>query len=341
MRKSCYLFTPIMMSYVNHIIAFLLLWVFISEVTFSQKLNTSQRDSIEVPDAIWTSAFAQTFDNVVLSAGLKPLREKKLEKDEKEIRIWIGGGIFAPEFLYRITVRNTIVRGELILYWSVRDIDIYDDGKTTHDLMLYYRSSTCEDFNLKSGFGTCRALLSTKPDWENILRKIEDQGLWELPDSSELPDDGTMTLDGWGITIELRKEHYYRTYNYSNPNNKPWPEAAQAVQISRIVSKARYLIKRSELSKNYRGITSGRNGSAFNDCGSAEIWGFRIGINLVTLAKRWEIELPEPGKYGYIVKVTGQLSPEWVAKRRSSKFNRDLDVGRLLSIKPASKPACE
>lgn len=340
-EKTGHFFTPRMIFYSKHIIVFLMM-AFISEVALSQELNSSEPDSItiEVPDAIWTFVFERTFDHVVLSAGLKPLRKKELEKDEKEIRIWFGGGIFAPKFLYRITESDGTVKGELLLYWRVREIDIYDDGKTTHDWMLYYRSSNCEDFNLKSGFGTCRALFETEPDWKSILRKMEDQGIWKLPDSSELPDAGT-SLDGWGITIELREDYYYRTYNYSNPNHKPWPEAAQAVQIAGIVSKVRYLMKRSELIKNYRGVTTGINGSAFNECESGEVMGFKIGISLEALAQRWEVELPEAGKYGYIVEVTGERSPEWVANRRSSKFNRDLDVGRLISINPAFKPACK
>lgn len=303
-----------------------------------------------IPDARWPSLTYNTIDRKVSSAEFETLRDKELSPNEKEIRVWIGGGFGAPEFLFLFRKKKQVAEGTLHLFWRSNQGN-RPEGETFHDLMMYSYTGQCENFRLKSEVGTCEALFTKEPDWEKIFEKITDIGIWELPDASkydkepEVLEDGSVVInietDGRIITVELHDGQDYRSYQYSNPQSKDWPEAKKILQIEKIVNSIKSDLKSSAVTKNYKGITQGYYKSAFNVCESNEIWEFRAAGNIESLARRAELELPEPGRYGYLVEVLGAPSPEWLASRRESEFVRILQPRQLKSVKPAERPNCK
>lgn len=315
-----------------------LFFLFLSSSLTAQSFSEIEPGKNGIPDATWPRIYFNSFDKVISALEILPLRDMEPVEQFKEIRIWTGVSIGAPKSLYIISKYGDRVDGKLILYWNASDIDRQPEGETFHDLMIYNLSGSCENFTLKGRTGYCIASFEYPPNWENFYNNASELGLWDLPDESELPSEGFI-LDGWGLVVELLDDNQYRTYNYSNPDKRDWPEAALAVEINAIITSARQHMKTSNVRKIFKGITSGEYRSAFKECDSDEIWAFRASI--VGLAKRSEIELPEPGEYGYLVEVFGTPTPEWLAIRWKSDFIRELQMSRLISIEPANSPNCK
>ena len=294
-----------------------------------------------MPDARWVKSRFQTFDRAADAAGLKPLRAVELKPGEREVRIWIGFSIGAPKSLYRLVVQGERVRGERVLYWNAEPDPDEEPGETFHDLMFYNYEGACADFRTERGMGACRARFAEAPDWDRVYERITEQDLWTLPDPSTLPDDGTIVIDGWSMTVELRTPETYRTYHYNNPWAKEsWPEAEKANRIASVMLEAG-TVRSPDVRRRYRGLTSGEYRSAFRLCRSDTIWAFRPSTTMEKLARRAGIELPEPGEYGYELVVVGRATPEWLADEWESEYTRELQVRKLISVRPAHRPACQ
>ncbi len=293
-----------------------------------------------VPDATWPKVYFPHFDAVVASVGLAPLRTTELPGGTREIRVWIGGGIGYPQSLYRVVEDETGVFGELVLYWPSQPRDDDAPGESFHDLILFYYSGSCEKFFNTGTMEACRTLFAEQPNWREKLRAAEKSGLWDLPDSTELPDDGILTLDGWAITVELHDGEVYRTYQYSNPQSHPaWPEAAQAIELADIFRSIRDLVRPADVEGVYRGITTGEPGSAFSLCDREMIWA--TGFSLAELAEMAGLNVPDAGSFGYIVSVAGKPTPEWLARDWESDFSQVLQAHELVSIAPARVSTCD
>ena len=80
-------------------------------------------------------------DSVAIAAGLRPLRETSLPPGSREIRIWIGGGIWIPEDLYRIRIDAKQVQGEFIRYWMTETVPVRSTGvsRSAADALLVGR----------------------------------------------------------------------------------------------------------------------------------------------------------------------------------------------------------
>lgn len=320
--------------------SFLILFV-ISNSLPAQGFSEIQRGENGIPDASWPKVFFKSFDPVVSALRIPPLRDMDLEENSKEIRIWAGVGTGIPKSLYIISKNDNNIDGELILYWSTNDIKRKPIGESSHDRMVYYLTGSCENFTLTDEVGYCSALFQEIPNWEQIYQKVTEVGIWNLPDESELPSDGIVS-DGWGLVVELHDSNQYRTYKYSNPDTRPWPEAEKADEIYSIIFTALdQNMEPSNVSKIYRGITTGEYRSAFRDCETGETWHFRASDNLESLANRDSVEFPDSGENGYTVEVFGTLSPGWAAKKYGFEYKRDIQVETLISIQSSNKANCK
>lgn len=295
-----------------------------------------------MPNAEWPRYYFHSFDRVLTGLQLMPLRDTELSPGQKEIRYWSGLSIGIPKTLHIVTKTDEIYDGKLVFYWDASNITRQPDGETTHDLMKYSMSGRCDQFRLKNNIGTCIGIFEEEPDWENIFHKLTQKNIWDLPDQSELKSDELIIdVDGWGLVVELRDSSHYRTYQYRNPHSRDWPEAAKAVEINAIFNSINRNVQPSDVTRSYRGITSGEYRSAFKKCDSNEVWAFRASGNIKVLAERAGIELPEPGDFGYLVEVFGEPTPEWLARSWNSDFIKELQTGRLISIVPATSPNCK
>jgi len=186
-----------------------------------------------VPGAVWPEIYFPDFDRAVRAAGLEPLRVSPLPAGQREVRVWIGGGLGAPESLYRFVPGGSAVFGEAILYWEAEPPRPEERrGLTFHDWLVRSLSGRCADIQVLDQMAVCRARFIRPPEWDQVLAGAEAAGLWTLPDASTLPDDGVVTLDGWALTVELRDGAAYRAYQYANPQAHAWPAARQAERIA-------------------------------------------------------------------------------------------------------------
>ncbi len=80
-----------------------------------------------------------------------------------------------------------------------------------------------------------KELQITKSDWENFWKRLADEGILTLPDSSELKNE-RLIEDGVSFVVETNTNGIYRTYHYNNPDWQTWKEAKQLMKISNIIA---------------------------------------------------------------------------------------------------------
>lgn len=294
-----------------------------------------------IPDDSWPAVYFQTFDQVVAAAGLAPLRVTRPARGEREVRIWIGGGIGYPQDLYRFVERRGDVTGELVYHWPTEGLPDARPGETFHDLMLHSQRGRCDGFAAHAEAGICRARFLREPDWGGVYRRAVAEGLWTLPDESTLPPVGWVTFDGWGITVELRDGASYRTYHYGNPENKPWREAARATRIAGLLGAIDSLVRPSDAVRVHRGVTTGRRASAFRPCDGSGPWEWQHDVRTIAPA----MQLPLPAEASdttalLYVEVEAELSPEWLARQWGSPYRGVLQLRRLVAVRPWTGREC-
>jgi hypothetical protein len=99
------------------------------------------------------------------------------------------------------------------------------------------------------------------------------------------------------------------------------------------------LARRPDELRVYRGVTTGRHGSAFRPCGGGGPWEFHE--SLPSLASRKG--LPPPDTAGaplHYVAVLGTLTPEWLARSWHSAYPRVLQVRELVETRPWTGREC-
>lgn len=164
-----------------------------------------------------------------------------------------------------------------------------------------------------------------------------------------------MVFDGWTIVVELRDSSGYRTYRYNNPESHPrWPSAAQVTRVARTLGAIDSLVAPSEVTRVYRGVTTGKYESAFRSCEGGDEWEFHADLR--SLARnappKVRASLPDSaadtttadtttadGRLFY-VEVLAELTPEWVARDWGSKFPRALQVLQLRDVRPWTGVEC-
>lgn len=291
------------------------------------------------------SASTNEFDPIVRAARLTPLRSTPLPAGQREIRVWIGGGIGYPQDLYRIVDKGKgKISGWLIFYWPTDDGTdrAAKKGQTFNDLIRYHQSGRCGSFRRNAEIGVCNANFDARPDWGSVLLEAEAAGLWTLPDESLLPQSNIMTLDGWGITVELRDGPRYRAYSYGNPDNKTWPEARLAVKIAEAFRRIQLRVRRSDAEKDYRGVySSGPSLSEFRPCSSNENWGFQGNLEgYSSWSNRPRADTAVTGVTRQLITVRGSLTPEWVVRGWHSEYRRVLEVSKILTSRPFAHSSC-
>jgi hypothetical protein len=285
------------------------------------------------------------FDPIVRAAGLTPLRSTRLAAGQREIRVWIGGGIGYPQDLYRIVDQGKgKVLGWLIFHWPADD-DAKSGakkGRTFNDVVTYHQRGRCSNFRRSREVAVCDANFDTRPEWSTVLREADAAGLWTLPDESLLPKSDIITTDGWGITIELRNGLTYRAYSYGNPDDKAWPEAKLAVRIAKAFRRIDSYVTRSDAEKDYRGVySSGPSLSEFRQCSSKEQWGFQGNLEgYSSWSNRPRGDSTVTGIKRQFITVRGSLTPEWLAREWNSEYKRVLEVSKILSSRPTELPSC-
>ena len=284
----------------------------------------------------WYEGYFASFDEAVSSLDLKPLRDTKLARGEREVRVWTQIELGDPKRMARVRDVGGRIEGEGVFYWAVSDSNRAEKpGQPREDIVAYNNAGTCGAIRVREEMAACRLRYVSVPDWRAILRQSEGAGLWTIPDPSTLPNDGIMTLDGWTVVVELRTSDSYRAYRYNSPEAHPqWPSAAQAIRIAETFASADALLVPPDAEKKYRGVTRGSYRSGLKLCDGNTTLEF--ADELASAARREGIVMPDSaGRVGpeYYVEVTGIASPEWLARRVESKFAQVLNPRRLYAVK--------
>ena len=294
-----------------------------------------------IPNDSWPEIYFPIFDHVVAAAELVPLRAARSPRGGREVRIWIGNFGY-PQALYRFVESSRGVTGALVYHWPIDGMGPdARPGETFHDLMLHSQRGRCDRFVARDSVGICRARFLRDPDWGAVYRRAEAEGLWTLPDPSTLPPTGWITFDGWGMTVELRDSAAYRTYQYANPDSKPWPEAAKAVRIARLLGAIDSLVRPADAVRIHRGVTTGRRSSTFRPCDGSGPWEWMYDIR--SSAAAWKVPLPAEAADTtalLYVEAEGMLSLDWVARQSGSQHRALLELHRLVTVRPWTGREC-
>jgi hypothetical protein len=294
-----------------------------------------------LPKGTWVEIFFETFDSVTVAADLQPLRDANLREGDREVRVWIGGGLGYPQTLHRFMVHGSRLVGEEVRYWPAPAVDSSFDGRRGHTfdaLVARGQRGSCGPVRRVAGMAICRARFRSPPDWDSVLRRAEAAGLWQLPDASELPDDSRLVTDGWGITVELRSGSSYRAYDFANPDQHESPEARRATQVARAMSGIDSLARTPDEVRLFRGVTQGDYRSAFRPCGGGREWEFHDG--LFSLARRAGQAVPDSSSALHYVEVVGTVTPEWLAREWESSYSHVLQVYYLVRTRPWTGREC-
>ena len=203
---------------------------------------------------------AETIDRVARVARLVPLRPQPANLAQRELRVWVGGGIAVPMQLLRVTDDGAHVRGEEILWLSQvlpdRNIDpkwrAFIDSVPTWLRREFHcgevSTDTIHNRGAQPGYqntlvAACRVQFTREPDWRAVLRELERHHVWSLPDASELPvvlkrrqvNEEVIGFDGVGVTVEAWNGSRYRAYTIGNPDGQSMPEYQDAAAILRLV----------------------------------------------------------------------------------------------------------
>src|SRR5262249_26606242 len=196
------------------ILFFSLLLILLSACSIQKNSNTSDTEGqrelkLVIPKASWEPIHFENINKRTKIASLPSLRNITLPKDDLEVRIWNG---FGERFLQGLVVKRVDHQ------WSA----------------LYLAEGYSESPNSKP-YKYQRVLQPPKSGWKECWKRLVDEGLLTLPDSSELKGEKNIR-DGSSYVVELNQNGTYRTYMYSNPQVQDWNEAKQIIKIGRILS---------------------------------------------------------------------------------------------------------
>lgn len=172
-------------------------------------LITANQTQSGLPDHVsslsWLS-FYESIDRKPVISGLVPLRNKKLESTEIEIRIWSGFGL-------------------LSCVW----------GGNTDGIVFTYgeRGFTFHHYPCCPGMGY-EFRPSIHPDKLWSLLMIEE--IFDLPDENEL-DFYNGILDGVCYVVEYKINDWFSNYHYCNPNYFDLPETRKMSDIVSLLKK--------------------------------------------------------------------------------------------------------
>lgn len=161
------------------------------------ELNTPNRD--------WEPIFFEEINERVKIAKLNHLRSAVLPNDDLELRVWIGFGLIPLE---GFVIKRSSGK------WSAVHIRSIGPHLPRRDYQ--------------------HALPSPKSGWETLWKRLNDEEVETLPDSSQLKD-GVLALDGESFVVEINMNGSYRTYMYANPHLQKWPEAKRMIRVAKII----------------------------------------------------------------------------------------------------------
>jgi hypothetical protein len=283
------------------------------------------------------------FHDVVVAAGLRPLSATTLASGARELRIWIGGGIGWPQDLYQIRSERGTVRGQWIRYWYRDDESQSRSGEVSFSAVVRYSlEGTCESIRAAGDARICLTKFSARPNWERVLKDIQAESVWTLPDESETVNDGVIVTDGYGITVEAREGTRYRFYSYGNPDAHTAPAAQHAAAIARAFRDMWSFLPPHRNQHVFRGhFTGGARRYAFVRCGETTVWGLQgeLGPLMPLTPDKMLDTLADTVRQAY-VEVRGMKAYPGLAKQWRSPYPEIIEVDSVMAVRPWRAEEC-
>ena len=192
-------------------------------------------------------------DRIARVGGFPILRGLRPPDGRRELRLWYVGGSGIPETMIRVWSERGRVRGE-----TIRHLEHYIPDREGDPRMRAVMDSVptwlrnvfgCERISTDTVYhpgaqeghrhdlvAVCVSRYRREPDWAALLRDLEAQQVWTLPDARELPSIANIvSIHGPAVTVEAWDGRRYRAYKYGDPELTAAPEARNAAAIQRIV----------------------------------------------------------------------------------------------------------
>ena len=161
-------------------------------------------------------SFAWSRDSATAEMGLPTTTDGGLE-----IRVWLGGGVTRPHFIYRIRETPGGPTGEVIAFTEVthaypRQYDEKGARKRNKRARRFLKKHYC-DPNTTENYFWCRPPIKSDVLWSIFLRDLMPERLWDLP-VDLARDCGWLMEDGYSVTIEVIAGDRSHSVSYGNPN---------------------------------------------------------------------------------------------------------------------------
>ena len=154
------------------------------------------------PEPRVETMLSQETDRVARLAGLRKLSDSDLGKDDVEVRVWFGFGLFPLE---------GVVLSRSDDLWS--GVHLKADN--------YYKPKKVSRNELPA----------PKSGWEAAWQQLVNAGVLTLPDGTDLPYP-----DAQGYEVQVKSGTSYRSYRYVAPEYSDLPDAKHMLEIGNIIS---------------------------------------------------------------------------------------------------------
>ncbi len=211
---------------------FRILFIVLLSVITAFHVEVSQRVILHFADAQSdenrTRFYNYNEEEQVLSLlGFEPLSDSITSPGEIHIRVWYSFGSTSPRSLFLLQKKDSKFTGGFYKYWShlsddLDEVEDYADGYITNTTIHFSR--ICEDIRMAPTVITCRRKLKYEPDWEDLISRLTDLGIFTIPDMDSLGipsielEDGTIIIyasfGGSAETIETFDGTHYRRETY-------------------------------------------------------------------------------------------------------------------------------
>jgi len=176
-----------------------------SRATKTIPVSSPKPLELNIPKDPWEPLFFKAIDESAALSGLRSLRSYRLADGDFEIRVWHGFGVTALRGFVL-----TRVNGQ----WSAVLLRAIPRNGASNE---------------------SQPLREPKSGWEASLRRLEQAGLFTLPDAIAIHCLAGVN-DGAGYVVEFNRDGVYRTYMYENPDYARCNEAKRMIQIGDIIS---------------------------------------------------------------------------------------------------------
>lgn len=287
-----------------------------------------------------------SMNEVVASAGLRPLKDTPLPPRNRELRIWFGGGLGWPQDLFRFQIKNESVKGQWIRYWSVAvDPDMPPEDADFPAIVRYDLAGQCAEIRTLDRTAVCFARFTRRPDWKALLGKIESEGVWTLPGGEALPKEhlpnGMQVIhnDGSGVTVEARDGSNYRSYGYEDPETRKEDAAKHAAAVTTALFSMSKLLPPNTNTRIFRGrYTPAPKYYRFINCGDTTTWGLWLSTAPPAMPQRGVSDSTSDTLHSAYAEVRGMKA--YRTKMWDAPYPEIIQADSVLVIKPWRPEEC-